>query len=405
MNLVIHDECATAIPRLAYQGFLFDSVVTDPPYGLRFMGCKWDYDIPTKDIWESCLEVLKPGAHMLVFGGTRTFHRMAVAIEDAGFEIRDTLMWVYGSGFPGSHDVALAIDKAAKGVPHGGSDPTSPNHGKFKGGCSEDNEVGRGFDAGPGQFMTESGGRRDKKDLAPEAARWDGWGTRLKPAWEPIVLARKPLAGTVADNVLTYGTGGINIDGCRIGSSKQVPGSVSRTPGHVLCGSKDGSLRRADGSSSGYNPHIGRWPANLIHDGSDEVLSCFPNAKGQIARARTDGTRQGNTVYGALNHVTNNPEKREDSGSAARFFYCAKASSKDRAGSDHPTVKPLALMRYLVKLITPPGGMVLDPFAGTGTTLQAALEQGFSAIGIERDAEYVVDIRRRLASMQSKKDK
>jgi hypothetical protein len=194
-----------------------DAVVTDPPYGLSFMGKRWDYDVPSVEVWAECLRVLKPGGHLLAFAGTRTQHRMAVRIEDAGFEIRDMIAWVYGSGFPKSHNVANAIHDAAIGQPQGGAKPRSVNHGKFKGGCSDDNETGSGFGAGPGQFMAKAGAKAER-ELVPAAQPWQGWGTALKPALEPITVARKPLIGTVAENVLAHGTGALNVDGCRVGT-------------------------------------------------------------------------------------------------------------------------------------------------------------------------------------------
>lgn len=269
----------------------FDSVVTDPPYGLSFMGKRWDYDVPSVEVWAECLRVLKPGGHLLAFAGTRTQHRMAVRIEDAGFEIRDMIAWVYGSGFPKSHN-------------------------------------------GP----------------------WGG--TALKPAMEPITVARKPLDGTVAANVLAHGTGALNVDGCRVGTSKRVPGSLSRTPNAVYGPGLGGHAQ--DGTEGGHDPNLGRWPANLIHDGSEEPVALL--------------------------------------GAAARFFYCAKASKRDRGdGNHHPTVKPTDLMRYLCRLVTPPGGVVLDPFAGSGSTGKAAVLEGFRFVGIEREAEYVDIARARMA--------
>lgn len=343
-----------------------DAIVTDPPYGLEFMGKEWDapwksdrrqvFDGTLSDVRENpfgrskvrygsgasygagaehmqafqewateifaeCLRVLRPGGHLLAFGGSRTYHRLGCAVEDAGFEIRDQIMWVYGSGFPKSHN-------------------------------------------------------------------GDWGGTALKPAHEPIVLARKPLIGTVEANWRAHGTGALNIDGCRV----EGPGGMRwETPrGGIWTTNPEASAKLVPNDA-------GRWPANLIHDGSDEVLAAFPQAPGQQGRARTDGASQGNSVYGALNHVTNSPEPRGDTGSAARFFYCAKASKADRGeGNVHPTVKPTELMRYLCRLITPPGGTVLDPFMGSGTTGKAAALEGFQFIGIELNPEYVALARHRI---------
>lgn len=316
-----------------------DAIVTDPPYGLSFMGKRWDYDVPSTEIWAECLRVLKPGGHLLAFAGTRTQHRMTVRIEDAGFEIRDMIAWVYGSGFPKSHN-------------------------------------------GP----------------------WGG--TALKPALEPITVARKPLVGTVESNWREHGTGALNTDACGVGAK----------------------------FSEG-----GRWPANLIHDGSDEVMAAFPDAMGQQApisysapsektagiygRMRREGEPSAdNENQGSVGFKMKPGQRRIDEGSAARFFYCAKATNADRdagleafkksaAGmvsntsgqhmtrrderyqvapraNNHPTVKPTELMRYLCRLVTPAGGLVLDPFMGSGSTGKAAVFEGFQFIGIEEDPAY-----------------
>ena len=356
------------------------SIVTDPPYGLKFMGKKWDCDVPCVEIWEQCLRVLKPGGHLLAFAGTRTQHRMAVGIEDAGFEIRDVIAWVYGSGFPKSLDVSKAIDKAA-GV--------------------EREVVGRARrDAGSNNDHAFTSFRPIEFDIttpATDAARqWHGWGTALKPALEPITMARKPLTGTVSSNVLEHGTGGINVDGCRVGATvetwprtraRPADGQPNALYTHKLAGN---DLTQT--VSTGAAPS-GRWPANLIHDGSEEfkTITC----------------------------------------DAARFFYCAKASKADRdegcegiderlsmrygekaqgplpqqtpskpvaQGNHHPTVKPTALMRYLCRLVTPPNGIVLDPFMGSGSTGKAAIMEGFSFIGIERESEYVEIAKKRIGS-------
>jgi site-specific DNA-methyltransferase (adenine-specific) len=361
---LLHGDCRALLPTLEAESV--SAIVTDPPYGLAFMGKDWDSFVPgdiamrrnpqmdavntgmsrqggrqracagyakrqARDMlafqeWATewaieSLRVAKPGAHLLAFGGTRTFHRLACAIEDAGWEIRDTVMWVYGSGFPKSHNLT---------------------------------------------------------------GDWQGWGTALKPAWEPILVARKSLNGTVAENVQRYGTGALNIDGCRVAGE---PWKAHRATG--LASVKfftDGDAKEID-----KEPHdAGRWPANLIHDGSDEVLELFPVTK-------------------------------PDSGSAARFFYCAKASRSEReagcegleeratreyrtgnvhsqhggrvpdkvAANSHPTVKPLALMRWLCRLVTPPGGLILDPFTGSGSTGVAATIEGFRFLGIEQEADYI----------------
>lgn len=355
---ILTGDCRDVLADLARQGFTSDACVTDPPYHLSsivkrygkegsappksdgatgvyarsasgFMGKAWDGGGVAfePETWRLVFDVMKPGAHLVAFGGTRTYHRMVCAIEDAGFEIRDQIGWLYGSGFPKSHNLD-----------------------------------------GDGQ----------------------GWGTALKPAWEPIVLARKPLIGTVAENVLEHGTGALNINGCRVEGQPQDFHNGSARSGGIM-GKNIPGRGFAPGNLNG------RWPANIVHDGSEEVVGAFPDAPGQMRPVGPEhGAKDSVNVYGDFG-PRNNFEPRADTGSAARFFYCAKADKTDRAGSKHPTVKPLALMRWLVRLVTPPGGLVLDPFAGTGTTGQAALEEGMHATLIEREAEYVADIERRLA--------
>jgi site-specific DNA-methyltransferase (adenine-specific) len=308
-----------------------DAVVTDPPYGLSFMGKVWDRGVPGVEFWESIGSAMKPGAHLLAFGGTRTFHRLTCAIEDAGFEIRDCLMWVYGSGFPKSLDVSKAIDKAA-GAERGDAGPSTRHGGGVVG-------AGTSYELPPEPHRLTA-------PATDAAKQWQGWGTALKPAWEPIILARKPLIGTVAANVLEHGTGALNIDGCRVGTEKRTNPAAGNKPG--------GAAFMGKGMPEGVSPTeaVGRWPANLIHDGSDEVTEQLPNE-------------------------------------AARFFYCAKASKAERGeGNTHPTVKPLALMRYLCRLVTPPGGLVLDPFMGSGSTLLAAQQEGLRSVGIDLDEKH-----------------
>ena len=331
-----------------------DSVVTDPPYGLAFMGKKWDYDVPSVEVWQECLRVLKPGGHLLAFAGTRTQHRMAVRIEDAGFEIRDMIAWVYGSGFPKSLDVSKAIDKAA------GAErekirvkPRPETCGTMSGSSETRPWIEKSRQLGYHEV--------DGNKPATEAAKqWQGWGTALKPALEPITVARKPFPGTVAENVLQHGTGALNVDGCRVGDES------------------------------------GRFPANLIHDGSEEVVRLFPETtSGQLGPQHADNGKEAGRcgAYSGRQITTDYPG---DSGSAARFFYCAKADPSERRNSKHPTIKPVALMRYLVRLVCPAGGVVLDPFAGSGTTIEAARLEHCRAIGIEREAEYCADILERL---------
>lgn len=391
-----------------------DSIVTDPPYALvgnsrngssqpgdlntpygrsgpskkrGFMGKEWDGELPGIEIWREALRVAKPGAHLLAFGGSRTFHRLAVNIEDAGWEIRDTIMWVYGSGFPKSKNVALAIDKEA-GLPNKGHRiATASRH--HPDGTFEPN----------GESIPAYEGKTE------ESRPWSGWGTAMKPCFEPVIVARKPLDGTVAQNVLKHGTGGMNIDDCRVGTEKVTINTWD-----------DGAKPFGGGAGHEYSSKQveGRWPGNLIHDGSKEVLKLFPVVKsgkmGPWNERNTEESPHG--IYGKFNKEHPLAETYGDSGSAARFFYCAKADSVERhegvghpgnqfkhgvtlqkvsetetKGNNHPTVKPVDLMKYLCRLVTPPGGIVLDPFMGSGSTGKAAAEEGFRFLGIERGEE------------------
>jgi DNA modification methylase len=375
-----------------------DSIVCDPPYELGFMGKSWDSTGIANDVqlWKEVLRVLKPGGHLLAFSGSRTYHRMAVAIEDAGFEIRDQIMWVYGSGFPKSHNISKGIDKAAgaeREVVSSYKGVTKGDGGRYN--WHNTDEVG--------STMV------DVTIPATDAAKqWQGWGTALKPAHEPIVLARKPVEGTVANNVLTYGVGGINIDGTRVGSETV---SVHHAPKGTFAG---GEPDRGSDTST-YENHIGRFPANFIHDGSDQVVALFPDVKGATSRTPTKPTNATSYVLGG---DSNTPIYDDGlNTSAARFFYCAKASKRDRnegldgfetkvAGgmqgrtdgsmgsitynkNHHPTVKPIDLMQYLCRLITPPNGTILDPFLGSGSTGKAAMYEGFNFVGIELTDEYL----------------
>lgn len=388
-----------------------DSVVTDPPYHLQsihkrfaakgrdetseryaagpygrtakgFMGKQWDGgDIAFRpELWTEVLRVLKPGGHLVAFGGTRTYHRMAVAIEDAGFEIRDMIGWLYGSGFPKSHDVSKGIDRM-QGTERETRAVGKPVKRMIPG--ADQNKAGWEKTNGREYVPSES------DPATPEAQAWEGWGTALKPAQEPICLARKPLIGTVAQNVLEHGTGALNIDECRVdgaGNKTFSRGAGDRDREQYRTGTTLGSAIATD---------IGRWPANVVHDGSDEVVGAFPS-ESSVTGKRTD--RSKSAVVVGTQWLSDNHESREhtDTGSPARFFYTAKADADDRLGSKHPTVKPLDLMQYLVRLVTPPGGTVLDPFAGTGTTGEAAWREGFNAVLIERETEYQADIRRRM---------
>ena len=332
MNYQLHlGDCLDVLAGLPDNSV--DSIVTDPPYGLSFMGKRWDYDVPSVAIWEQCLRVLKPGGHLLAFAGTRTQHRTAVRIEDAGFEIRDMIAWVYGSGFPKSLDVSKAIDKAA------GAEREVV--GRYRA------AVQTGVTGGLNGSKADSDGVTWATITAPatDAARqWSGWGTALKPALEPITMARKPLIGTVAENVLTHGTGAINVDGCRVGDE------VTTSILHGKSSDAFGIGQKRPTAGFKENPP-GRWPANLIHDGSNEACLALK--------------------------------------SGARFFYSAKTGKDDReTDNNHPTVKPTTLMAYPCRLVTPPGGTVLDPFMGSGSTGKAATVNGFWFIGIERDPAY-----------------
>lgn len=576
-------DCLSVLPTLAEDSI--DAIVTDPPYGLSFMGKGWDHGVPGVEFWVEALRVAKPGAHLLAFGGTRTHHRLAVAIEDAGWEIRDVIMYVYGSGFPKSLNIATTIDKAAKGHPQGSTfgDPESPNSGKFKTQATEGKrsttDKGQHFGAGPGAFMREKG-KKYIRSLVKQALPWQGWGTALKPAWEniivaqksslktelyviienltrieaqlwsllpvkvvknhlklspadynaacdfaqlsaeeksnirddlleamdmsqsvkiiasclsivqtwnailvenlnnmnmfttkigtnqtidlktlkscslaltlpsiiraeinergsklnalpaarylnavclnissthelsalenamsssleqcrvgtglnirpnwePIIVARKPLIGTVAENVQRFGTGGLNIDGC----------SVETTDAYHYDRKGGGPIHKGGENieiPANSNP-LGRWPANLIHDGSEEVLAAFPQVHGAgSARTGSLQPRQqrwcGNVAIAPRARSTGDMFRFGDTGSAARFFYCAKASKADRGtDNNHPTVKPNALMRWLCRLVTPPNGIVLDPFMGSGSTGKAAKLEGFRFIGIELEQDY-----------------
>jgi len=363
-----HGDCLEVMAEMAADSV--DAIVTDPPYGLSFMGKNWDKGVPGEAFWAESLRVAKPGAHLLAFGGTRTFHRLAVAIEDAGWEIRDCVMWVYGSGFPKSLDVSKAMDRAA-GVerelttPRGriGTNKTRVEQGY------RPNEVAQSFnDSGP---VTDS------------AREWSGWGTALKPAWEPIILARKPLVGTVAANVLQFGTGAINVDGCRIGDRSNYP--------QITVAKRGSAVYSAINSDGGKVLDNGRWPANVIHDGSDEVLALFPETESAArffycAKASKRDRDEGCEELRAISKVYNG-QNSESAG-------CAPGSVEDKfstspAHNFHPTVKPTELMRYLCRLITPPGGIVLDPFMGSGSTGKAAALEGFAFVGIEIDEQYL----------------
>ena len=381
---IVNADCLEAMKKLP-DNFI-DAVVTDPPYGLSFMGKDWDHGVPGVAFWKEALRITKPGGHIVAFGGSRTYHRLTCAIEDAGWEIRDCLGWLYSSGFPKSMDISKAIDKklGAKrteviGTRHRNVKPYDDSNG-----WNENNT------SGDYQYMAPA---------SEEAKKWDGWGTCLKPAFEPIVLARKPVEGTVADNVLKYGVGGLNIEECRVPFESDEDKASAKPQGKAT--SKVGALAGGvenDRERTEFTPKevSGRFPANIIHDGSDGVLEVFPdNVKGGTWNT-TKGARHFNNNGAATDFENHGGDK--STGSAARFFYCAKASKKEKGKDNiHPTVKPIALMEYLVKLIAPKGSIVLDPFMGSGSTGVAAIKLGRRFIGMEKEPEYFKIAEKRLS--------
>jgi len=358
-----------------------DTIITDPPYALKFMGKGWDKVLPPVDVWKECLRVAKPGAMLMAFGGTRTYHRLTCAIEDAGWEIKDCVMWVYGSGFPKSHNIGKNIEKQKVG-----GIKNLKQIGTKKGIKVETGTQGFSYSKEyvAGKSM---GGRQISGDVPVYEItnEWGGYGTALKPAYEPIVLAMKPLDGTFAQNAIKWGVGGLWIDGGRVGTDIENDPNFRKNPtkskGLNSCfGIGDVSYGRGCKAE-------GRWPANLIHDGSDEVVGLFPETKsGGGNKANKQPTNNTQVVP-----TIDNTDWKPDSGSAARFFYCAKASRSERGeGNTHSTVKPLALMEYLCKLTRmPDGGTVLDPFMGSGTTGIACKKLGRNFIGIDLNPEYV----------------
>jgi len=349
------------------------------------------------ETWAEVYRTLKPGAHLLAFGGTRTYHRIACAIEDAGFEIRDCIMWLYGTGFPKSLDIGKAIDKSV-GAKRKVVGPNPYHRPSAISGINYECIYSGG----------NTGAINITAPASPEAKKWDGWGTALKPAWEPIIVARKPLVGTVAQNVLEYGVGGINIDGCRIPTTDALcggaysgglcPNSAMRCTGEV--GGKS-SILEAGGPRLEKRDFVqppGRWPANVILD--EEAGQALDEQSGILksgSRVAGEYKRLGGKDRYSAWEAGPMPEVKGNSGGASRFFYCAKTSPAERGeGNRHPTVKPIALMRYLVKLVTPPGGLVLDPFMGSGSTGIAVLAEGFLFQGIEQELEYFNLARQRI---------
>lgn len=482
---VLHGDCLDVLA--AMPDASVDAIVTDPPYGLAntdpqqvadtivrwvngdrdylpggsgFMGKVWDAFVPPVAVWDECLRVLKPGGHVLAFAGSRTHDLMTLALRLAGFEIRDSIAWLYGSGFPKSLDVSKAIDKVAPragmfdafaehyaerrkasglnhrevceaggfyaGVNHGGAStnwekgynvPTRAQWDILQPllGLSDEwlplivrenakrevlgRRAGSRLAVAPGQGMERGALDLDiTAPATPDAQQWDGWGTALKPAFEPIVVARKPLVGTVAQNVLTYGTGALNIDGCRVGDEVITQ--------HGRGDSENTSMSGRNYAEPAGRSWSGRWPANVILDESQAAAldeqsgvskSVVRKPTGKDTRGVANGT-DGRTMVMRVEDTTERGVS--DSGGASRFFYTTKAPSAERPkanGVAHPTVKPLDLMRWLVRLVTPPGGVALDPFAGSGTTLEAAIVEGFRCIGIEREADYLPLIDQRIA--------
>jgi DNA modification methylase len=372
---IYHGDCVEVMSEFAAASI--DAIVCDPPYELGFMGKEWDSAGVTYrvDTWEAAYRVLKPGGHLIAFGGTRTFHRLTCALEDAGFEIRDCLSWLYGSGFPKSLDVSKAIDKAA-----GAERPRVPG--------------------GQGGVNTILGSRKSGGEaISGEAITWQGWGTALKPAWEPIMLARKPLGErNVAANVLRHGTGAINVDGCRLAAPDadlaRQQNQHADTAGMNGLGKSGFS---ADHSQPLYSP-LGRWPANLVLD--EAAAGMLDEQSGELTSGGTPFRRGGKGMgYNGANGQPRVDGNNGDSGGASRFFYTAKADAEDRDGSTHPTVKPVELMKWLIRLVTPPEGVVLDPFLGSGSTVYAARELRLRSIGIEREPAYIAEAIYRLRQM------
>lgn len=383
--LLLRGDCLVELARIPDASV--DAVVTDPPYGLGFMGKGWDIHTPLDferfcEAWaRECFRILKPGGHLLAFGGSRTWHRLAAGIEDAGFEMRDSIAWLYGSGFPKSMDVSKAIDKAAGA--------TREVIGKSAGMSS----LGVMHD----DAWIAAGSALDVTAPATDAAReWEGWGTALKPAFEPIVVARKPLGEkTVAANVLAHGTGALNIDASRIHTegSEARAYTVARTaPGADQ--NRTGKTKQ-EGVIYEGETKAGRWPANVILDESQaaalDVQTGTKMSRGHTPRSRKGASADAVYALGHAGQASIVEAHAESDGGASRFFYVAKAPKSERPivdGTAHPTVKPLALMRWLIRLVTPPGGCVVDPFAGSGTTLEAAYLEGFESIGVEMTPEY-----------------
>lgn len=361
-----------------------DSIVTDPPYELGFMGKDWDnlgiaYNA---DMWRECLRVLKPGGHLLSFGAPRTQHRMACAIEDAGFEIRDQIMWIFSTGFPKSYNVAKGIESLLTTGSSNTKDYKKLNKKNVRTESTGFHKMH--FEQGDRPADYGDNIKFDLDATTPEAKQWEGWGTSLKPAHESIICARKPLREkTVAENVLKWGTGGINIDECRIETTDK----LSFGSREIGDGIKYGKCKP---TTEGKQNPKGRFPSNIIFD--EEAGKMLDEQTGVLTSGKSNGFKGDYTanIYGKYANNVINPETvYGDSGGASRFFYCAKSSKKERGeGNNHPTVKPIDLIKYLIKLVTPSEGIVLDPFAGSGTTALAAVQLSASFILIEKQLEY-----------------
>jgi DNA modification methylase len=396
---IIHGDCLEVMKEMPDNSI--DFIVTDPPYGISFMAKQWDVFTPPIQYWKQALRICVPGAMIAVFGGTRTHHRLMCSIEDAGFEIRDVIMWVYGSGFPKSHNISKAIDKA-KGLEREITQLGQTKPFEFS-----------------GKFDQTSSHLRERRDeaLSDLAKTFNGYGTALKPAYEPIIIAMKPLEGTFAENAEKWGVAGINVDESRIGltNGENPSGSGNRVNQSIYNKGWNDPNKR-------FTPQSGRWPANIIFD--EEAAKELDQMTGILKSGKVEkhhkhsGKKEG--IYGKINGGLEN-ETYGDSGGASRFFYCAKASSSERnkglegmplkdqtvygemkgtcehsknrcpqTNNNHPTVKPIALMKYIIKLLAPPNSpILLDPFAGSGSTIVAAKELGINAIGIEKEKEYV----------------
>ena len=428
-------DCLNVLKMMIEDEVFVDSIVTDPPYELGFMGRSWDSTgiAFQKEPWELCFKVLKPGGHLLAFSGSRTYHRMAVAIEDAGFEIRDQIMWLYGSGFPKSMNVGKIIDKKLRGVGIGKSDPKSPLHGTKRQKIDGSNAK---HDMSP-LYKTQNVEYEYEHDISKQ---WDGWGTALKPAHEPLVLARKPISEkSIADNVLKHRTGGINIDECRVeGNDAKYPDTnpdfrdqgrqskenmgidklsfgqtenvkrkkvVRKSRDENGVWTNDNSGMKAEGSEYADADPRGRFPSNVMHDGSGSIKELFEDKSKYFYCAKTSKAErnQGLNNFPIKNKkggggTSNNVWYEDDVNSASGKFGSEKAPSKNV----HPTVKPIKLMKYLCRLITPKGGTILDPFMGSGSTGMAAKEENFDFVGIEKEQEYFNIASARIESVETK---